>query len=96
MGECLTYLRESLFSSTLAPAFCMEENDADVLNTGHCKLANQEGGLRTSKEELFVLTAGGPGSHSEQAAPLGRKTPGRGQDAAPRLPPAPPTVTQGQ
>lgn len=38
MGECLTYLKESLFSSTLAPSLCTEENN--LLNESHSKPAN--------------------------------------------------------
>lgn len=53
MGECLTYLRDSLFSSTLAPSLCVEEKD--LLKMSHSKLVNV-GPLRSPMDStLFSL-----------------------------------------
>lgn len=55
MGECLTYLRESLFSGTLAPSLCTEESD--LLNASIPSWPASSG---ASGACHFVLTARGP------------------------------------
>ena len=61
MGACLTYLRESLFSSTLAPSFARRRMSFAEYKPYQ---AGQRGASGASDGQHLVLTAGDPGMGS--------------------------------
>ena len=92
VGACLTYLRESLFSSTLAPSFARRRMSFAEYKPYQ---AGQRGASGASDGQHFVLTAGDPGTGStaqREGPPERRLSPDPRSCSVPRVPKATPLL----